>query len=170
MKLRIEVQSVECEISGTTARGAAGGQRTFHHLREDAAAPTVAGPGARAAGRIAANRAIESASEPECPIKAAALDRVRDELARYLARLGVGSEFQAVDFLNDLDRRGMRPSADVLDMRCTGGLFRQLVASGVLRVVGYRPNAGGNATQYSSTPRAVYIIEQHWMPEGADAE
>lgn len=156
--------------SGAAAGGAGGSQRTFFHLRQDDEAPTVAGPGARAAGRIAANRAIEAASSPESPIKAEAFDRVRDELARYLARLGVGAEFQAVDFLNDLDRRGMRPSAEVLDMRCVGGLFRQLVRSGVLSITGNRPNAGGRSSNYNSTNRPVYRIEQHWMPEGANDE
>lgn len=157
-----------------TVRGACGTQLGFIHEREPDAPGVggggggVAGPGARAFARQQADRVIQSSVEPESPIKAEALERVRDELARYLSRLGVGAEFQSVDFLNDLDRRGLRPSADVLDMRATGGIFRQLVSSGVLKILGYRSNAGGNATQYNATTRPVYRIEQHWMPTGGE--
>lgn len=140
-------------------------QLTFAH--ECASRPLVAGPGARAHARHEAHATALAAASPENPVRFAALEAVRARLHEFIARLGIGAEFQAVDFLNWLDATGQRPSDGSIDLRASGGLFLRLRHTGVLVPNGYRPNCGGELKGYSSTPRVVWKIARLPTPKDA---
>lgn len=135
-------------------------QLTFEHLRAQQAPPRVAGPGARAYARAEQQAVIDAAATGFNPAREAEVERIRCELHRYITQLGVGSEFQASDFITRLHAIGCPPNEEVIDPRCTGGMFVRLVHQNVLSSIGHRVNAGNKHTGYGSTCRPVYRIEK----------
>lgn len=80
--------------------------------------------------------------------------KLRWLLWKFLRMHDIGFEFQAIDFTHWAQQQ---PQYDqTIDMRATGGMFRQLVSSGIVEKLGYRNNAGNKATNYHGTPRQVY--------------
>lgn len=90
------------------------------------------------------------------------MDELKDALWFFIRSMGVGAQFQSVDFLNWLDAERRRP-ADT-DMRCLGGLWNRLISVGILEIVGHAPNGGGGgggsgaASTYNSTTRPVFRV------------
>lgn len=119
-----------------------------------AEAPRVESPGDEAADRAVSFTACGAARQRE-------LILMRSMLLDYLRRFPIGREFQAIDFNHWLDSQREQPDEEILDRRCTGGLFRQLVNAGILAQVGFRNNGGDKARGYNGTPRTVYAIASH---------
>lgn len=100
------------------------------------------------------------------PSRERALSAIRRELLYFVRCLGVGRQFQAVDFTARLDELGLRPDPRVLDMRVVGGLVKHLESVGIIRAVGTQPTG---SAKYHSTTRPVYEVvvldftRVHWQ-------
>lgn len=86
---------------------------------------------------------------------------MRTMLLAYLRKFPIGRAFQAIDFNHWLDSQPEQPDEHILDRRCTGGLFRQLVHAGILVNAGYATNGGDKARGYNGTMRPIYEIASH---------
>lgn len=88
------------------------------------------------------------------------IDELKADLFQFLKERGVGVLIQAVDFTNWLDAgHGHRRPSDV-DLRVLGALFLRLIKVGLLTHTGYGPNGGGGGTNYNSTARPIYRINE----------
>lgn len=135
-------------------------QLNFHdHLAAQASAPRPAGPRACAVARQRQQKVIDAATSAEAAARAGEIARIERELLAYIHQLGVGSQFQACDFIQRLWDMGCPPNGQLVDPRCTGGMFVSLTKRNHLRVLGYRANKGNTHTNYGSTARPVYIID-----------
>jgi len=134
-------------------------QITIEHHRRAQRGPRIAGPNERKLARRQAHAVAKRAAEPESKDKAEALAQIKRALIRFLeAMKREGCEFQACDFNNWLFEIGERPNG--YDGRCTGSLFVKLRRAGSIKIVGIRANSGGRFTNYSPTPRVVYLCDR----------
>lgn len=140
-------------------------QLDFGHLAAQASAPRPAGPRACAVAREDVQTTIDAAATGYTPARERELARIRTCLNQYIRKLGVGTQFQACDFITWMHATGSPPDESVIDPRCTGGMFNGLVHRNVLRVVGHRVNSGNKHTGYGSTARPVYVIDT--LPEAS---
>lgn len=132
----------------------------------------VSGGGARAAARheahaVARRAASPSGASPASVAKARALARVEALLLEYIAHLGVGGTFQAIDFTNHMHALGEAPSPDVCDPRAVGGLYRRLQDKGVIAGAGARFCAGGKFTNANGSLRNIWKVQR--LPRESDA-
>lgn len=135
-------------------------QLDFNHLAAQEAPPRPASAGACAVAREEAQPVVEAAATGYSPAREAELERIRACLRQYIRHIGVGTQFQAVDFSAWMHRCGSPPDESIVSRTCTGGMFKSLVHRGVLEVVGLRNNAGNPSTGYESTPRSLYIVRR----------
>lgn len=105
----------------------------------------------------------ESLAQPQGPIGGSddrTLVMLHSALCRFVATLGVGARFFAIDFTEHCSQHGLID--EHFEMRRTSGLFADLIKSGVLTHDGYAPNGGG--TRSNSTPRRRYRVTR--LPDG----
>lgn len=138
-------------------------ERTAFESRAPAPAGLVSGGGARAHARheahaVARRGASPSGSSPSSLAKARALARVERLLLEYIAHLGVGATFQAIDFTNHMHALGEAPSPDVCDPRAVGGLYRRLQDKGLIAGAGSRFCVGGTHTGAHGSLRNIWKV------------
>lgn len=84
---------------------------------------------------------------------------IKSELCAFLRSLEPNARFHAVDFTTRLWRNGLISSSHAgVDLRCTGALWRQLCAAGVIRCVGYSPDGGNPYSNHNSARRPEYQL------------
>lgn len=139
-------------------------QRNFRQLRaQERERPRTPFAGARRVRHGHDLSRVAGLFEHASGDRRAAFERLSSLLDSFVGRLGVGESFQAVDFLNHLDRTGQRPLG--IDPRATGGAVKRLLNAGVIKQVGVRPNGGG--PRHNSAQRPVYRVEK--LPSEARA-
>ena len=83
---------------------------------------------------------------------------VAGALADFIYDIGVGAEFQSVDFTNYMCKLKLWPDEKVYDRRGPGNMIKRLMARGVIKTVGYQPNGGGAHTNHNSSVRPVFQV------------
>lgn len=104
-------------------------------------------------------RVIEDSADPACCGKkrSRAILDLRNLLWKFIRRMNPGDEFQAIDFSNWVQET--RPHmSDSIDLRSTGGMFRDLSNAGIIERSAYRNNGGNKKSNYHGTPRSVWRI------------
>jgi hypothetical protein len=101
---------------------------------------------------------IEAASSPNTRTKrhSEAVLKLRWLLWKYIRINGIGHEFQAIDFSHWAKQQIQFDETVDVDLRSTGGMFLNLVKSGIIEKLGYRNNGGNKASNYHGTPRQAY--------------
>lgn len=138
--------------------GASGEQQTVASQRASLDRPSTPSRRAREAvhEQQAAQRGRSVRAENKERHEATAI--VAGGLAEFIYQLGVGAEFQGVDFTSRMYELKLWPDKSVLDRRCTGSMYKRLMTLGVIKEVGYRPDGGCKHTGHNSARRPVYQI------------
>jgi hypothetical protein len=138
--------------------GAAGSQQTIATQRAALDRPSIA-------SRID-RQSIHATQQAQRGESVFAANKARSEamsivaggLADFIHQLGVGAEFQGVDFTTRMYQLKLWPDTSVFDRRATGAMYKRLMTRGVIEIVGYRPDGGCKHTDHNSSVRPVFKI------------